>query len=49
MNDVFGEKALENNNKRGAYVKATSDCKVLLLKKLHYQSIVQDVVWMQKF
>lgn len=40
-NQVFGEKALENNNKRGASVKALMECKLLCLKKVFYQSIVQ--------
>jgi CRP-like cAMP-binding protein len=40
-NQVFGEKALENDNKRGASVKAMTDCKLLRLKKLFYKSIVQ--------
>ena len=39
-NQVFGEKALENDNKRGASVKALKECKMLRLKKLHYRSIV---------
>jgi len=40
-NQVFGEKALENDNRRGASVKALVDCKLLRLKKLFYKSIVQ--------
>ncbi|CDW71420.1 UNKNOWN [Stylonychia lemnae] len=47
-NQVFGEKALENNNRRGASIKVLIDCKLLRLKKLFYQSIVQDVIAMQK-
>ena len=39
-NQVFGEKALENDNKRGASIKALVDCKLLRLKKLFYKSIV---------
>jgi CRP-like cAMP-binding protein len=39
-NQVIGEKALENDNKRGASIKALKDCKMLRLKKLHYKSIV---------
>jgi len=39
-NQVFGEKALENNNTRGASVKAIKDSKVLRLKKLFFKSIV---------
>ena len=39
-NQVIGEKALENDNKRGASIKALKDCKMLRLKKLHFKSIV---------
>eukprot|EP00347_Sterkiella_histriomuscorum_P012747 403367377 len=39
-NQVFGEKALENDNKRGASIKALTDCKLLRLKKLYFKSIV---------
>lgn len=60
-NQVFGEKALESDNRRGASIKALTDCKLLRLKKLYFKSIVlvrfihlkmyglQDVVLMQKF
>lgn len=39
-NQVFGEKALENNNKRGASIKCITECKLLRLKKLFFKSIV---------
>jgi CRP-like cAMP-binding protein len=39
-NEVFGEKALENDNRRGASIKALSDCKLLRLKKIFYKTIV---------
>eukprot|EP00347_Sterkiella_histriomuscorum_P006891 403351043 len=48
-NQVFGEKALENNNKRGASIKCLTECKLLRLKKLFFKSIVLDVIMMQKF
>lgn len=37
---MFGEKALESDNKRGASIKALADCKLLRLKKLYFKSIV---------
>lgn len=44
-NQVFGEKALENNNNRGASVKALRDSKMLRLKKLFFKSIVLVSQW----
>jgi CRP-like cAMP-binding protein len=46
-NQVFGEKALENDNKRGASIKALKDSKMLRLKKFHFKSIVLVIeIWL---
>ena len=39
-NRVFGETALERNDKRGASIVAHSEVKVLVLNKIYYRSIV---------
>lgn len=40
-NGIFGEKALENDNKRGASIKALTFCKLIRIKKQSYKSIIQ--------
>ncbi len=39
-NGIFGEKALENDNKRGASIKALTECKLIRIKKQSYKSII---------
>ncbi|CDW76421.1 cyclic nucleotide-binding domain containing protein [Stylonychia lemnae] len=46
---VFGEAALEKNDKRGATVIAHSVVKVLVLRKIFYRNIVQNQKQLEKF